>query len=64
MVRTMDGMQLLQAALAHCNDNISELARRLHVDRQLVHHWKNSRGVPSWRREAVERVLADKQRAA
>ena len=52
-------MATLEKALKVCNDNQSELARRMHTSRQLIRLWLDRKRVPSWRMDALTVIAKD-----
>lgn len=48
---------VIARAIAKAGDHV-KLAKHLSVTYQAVNYWRRA-GAPSWRREAIERFLAD-----
>jgi len=53
----MDDTKLLAKALSSCKGNKSHMAAKLNVSRQVVQGWIRKSRLPSWRRDAVHKLV-------
>lgn len=57
----MNDAQLLERAFKACGENVTRMAEKAEVSRQVVQHWRRRGKLPSWRRAVVAKIAASLQ---